>query len=107
LTSILLRLVGVQAMASPQSHLGESLRSAPLCVDEIRVHVVECLERPMNPLLTIPETADVLHIPEGSLRKMVTARQVPYTRIGKHCRFSDTDLCQIVGAGASPALPRR
>ncbi|HET7405896.1 MAG TPA: excisionase family DNA-binding protein [Actinomycetales bacterium] len=50
-------------------------------------------------LLTIPEAATELHVPEGWLRKKVTAREVPFTRLGKHVRFTDDQLRAIVIAG--------
>ncbi len=50
-------------------------------------------------LLTIPEAAGELHVPEGWLRKKVSAREVPFTRLGKHVRFTDEHLAAIVTAG--------
>lgn len=52
-------------------------------------------------LLTIPQAAAVLRVPEGWLRKKVTAGAVPHTRLGKHVRFSTDHLRQIVKAGES------
>lgn len=54
-------------------------------------------------VFTIVEAARLLHVPEGWLRKKVTAGLVPYTRLGKHVRFTATHLAQILAAGESPA----
>jgi excisionase family DNA binding protein len=61
------------------------------------------------PLLTISEAAAALNVPEGWLRKKVSAGVVPHTRLGKHVRFTQEHLTQIVAAGepavfASPSL---
>jgi excisionase family DNA binding protein len=50
-------------------------------------------------LFTIPEAAETLRVPEGWLRKKVTAGSVPHTRLGKHVRFTADHLRQIVAAG--------
>jgi excisionase family DNA binding protein len=50
-------------------------------------------------LFTIPEAAEVLRVPEGWLRKKVTAGVVPHTRLGKHVRFTAEHLRQIIAAG--------
>jgi excisionase family DNA binding protein len=55
-------------------------------------------------LLTIAEAAAELHVPEGWLRKKVSARVVPFTRLGKHVRFTDDHLRAIVVAGQQPPL---
>ena len=58
---------------------------------------------------TIAEAARLLRVPEGWLRKKVTAGLVPHTRLGKHVRFTDAHLCRIVADGeqepATPAAP--
>lgn len=50
-------------------------------------------------LLTIPEAARALNVPEAWLRKKVSAREVPFTRLGRHVRFTDDHLCRIVANG--------
>lgn len=57
-----------------------------------------------GPLLTIAEAARVLNIPEGALRKSVSARRVPHTRLGKHVRFAPHHLAAIVQAGEQPTV---
>lgn len=61
------------------------------------------------PLLTIAEAAEVLNVPEGWLRKKVSAGVVPHTRLGKHVRFTQDHIAQIVVAGESQAcvIPAR
>lgn len=51
------------------------------------------------PLYTIAEAAALLHVPEGWLRKKVTAGAVPHTRLGKHVRFTVDHLRRIIVAG--------
>lgn len=48
---------------------------------------------------TIAEAACLLRVPEGWLRKKVTAGAVPHTRLGKHVRFTVDHLRRIVAAG--------
>jgi excisionase family DNA binding protein len=61
------------------------------------------------PLLRKPaEAAEVLQIPESTLRKKAAARAIPCTFIGKHLRFSDADIAQIIRDGAQePVTARR
>ncbi|MEU3024892.1 helix-turn-helix domain-containing protein [Nocardiopsis alba] len=59
-------------------------------------------------LLTIPEAARVLAVPESWLRERVRLRKVAHRRLGKHVRFSVSDLEAIVDGAAQHALaPRR
>lgn len=53
----------------------------------------------MEPLRTIDQAAEWLGIPAHTLRKLVSARSVPHTRIGRHVRFSADHLAAIVAAG--------
>jgi excisionase family DNA binding protein len=50
-------------------------------------------------LLDIPGAAEWLGVPEGWLRKKVTAGEVVHTRLGKHVRFSADHLAAIVADG--------
>jgi len=50
-------------------------------------------------LRTIAEAAEYLNVPYTWLRDKVTARQVPHTRLGRHVRFTEEHLYQIVVAG--------
>ena len=54
-------------------------------------------------LFTINEAAVLLHVPEGWLRKKVSALLVPHTRLGKHVRFTSEHLRKIIAAGESSA----
>lgn len=59
-------------------------------------------------LLTIPEAARVLAVPESWLRERVRLRRVAHRRLGKHVRFTASDLEAIVDGAAQHALaPRR
>lgn len=50
-------------------------------------------------LYTPAQAADLLAVPESWLRRQAGQRRIPSTRIGKHLRFSATDLGDIVAAG--------
>lgn len=50
-------------------------------------------------VFTIVEAARLLRVPEGWLRKKVTAGLVPHTRLGKHVRFTTSHLAQILADG--------
>ncbi|MFB8767811.1 helix-turn-helix domain-containing protein [Nocardiopsis alba] len=59
-------------------------------------------------LLTIPEAARVLAVPESWLRERVRLRRVAHRRLGKHVRFTASDLEAIVDGAAQHALaPKR
>lgn len=53
----------------------------------------------MGRLYTIDEAASVLNVPRTWVRDKVTAGAVPHTRLGRHVRFTDAHLAQIVAAG--------
>lgn len=54
---------------------------------------------------TIVEAARLLRVPEGWLRKKVTAGLVPHTRLGKHVRFTAAHLTQILDEGQTTVYP--
>ena len=54
----------------------------------------------MAQLYTPAEAAEILRVRESWLRDKAAARAIPCTFIGKHLRFSDTDITQIVADGA-------
>src|SRR5215475_11631360 len=58
-------------------------------------------------LYTPAEAAELLKVRESWLRKKAAARQVPCTFLGKHLRFSPTDLASIVAGAAQPPVGRR
>jgi excisionase family DNA binding protein len=58
-------------------------------------------------LYTPAEAAQQLRVRESWLRKKAAARDIPCTFLGKHLRFSPTDLAAIVAACARPAVGRR
>ena len=53
-------------------------------------------------LLTIPEAAEYLHVPERWVREAVRLRKVRCTRLGKHVRFRIEHLDELVAAGEQP-----
>lgn len=55
-------------------------------------------------LRTPAEAAELLRVRESWLRAKAAARAIPCTFIGKHLRFSDHDISQIMHDGARPAL---
>jgi excisionase family DNA binding protein len=50
-------------------------------------------------LYSIAEAAEVLNVPFSWLRDKVTAGEVPHTRLGRHVRFTEAHLVEIVTAG--------
>src|SRR5215475_9853338 len=58
-------------------------------------------------LYTPAEAAELLKVRESWLRKKAAARQVPCTFLGKHLRFSTTDVAAIITAAAQPPVGRR
>jgi excisionase family DNA binding protein len=61
----------------------------------------------MAQLHTLAEAAEILSIRESWLRDKAEARAIPCTFIGKHLRFSDDDIAQIMADGARPPVTRR
>jgi hypothetical protein len=51
-------------------------------------------------LHTAAEAAEILKVRESWLKTKAAARQIPCTFIGKHLRFSDGDIAEIMQAGA-------
>jgi excisionase family DNA binding protein len=58
-------------------------------------------------LYTVAEAADILKVRESWLRTKASARQIPCTFVGKHLRFSDDDLAEIMKAGSRQAVTSR
>jgi excisionase family DNA binding protein len=51
-------------------------------------------------LHTAAEAAEILRVRESWLKTKASARAIPCTFIGKHLRFSDADIEEIMRAGA-------
>ena len=60
----------------------------------------------MAQLYTPAEAAEILRVRESWLRDKAAARAIPCTFIGKHLRFSHTDITQIVADGARQPVIR-
>jgi hypothetical protein len=58
-------------------------------------------------LHTVAETAQILKVRESWLKTKASARLVPCTFVGKHLRFSDDDIAEIMRVGARQPLTRR
>lgn len=61
----------------------------------------------MDPLYTLGEAAERLRVSPSWLKKRVSARAIPHTRIGRHIRFTDDHLAQIAASGEQEAVPFR
>lgn len=46
----------------------------------------------------------MLNVPRSWLRDRVSARTVPHTRLGRHVRFTEQHLAQIIANGEEPSL---
>lgn len=53
-------------------------------------------------LLTVEEAAERLNVPASWLRKRVAERKVACTRLGRHIRFTQEQLTQVVESCAQP-----
>lgn len=53
-------------------------------------------------LHTVAEAAAILKVREPWLKTKAAARLIPCTFVGKHLRFSDSDIADIMRAGARP-----
>lgn len=58
-------------------------------------------------LHTAAEAAGILKVRESWLKTKAAARLIPCTFVGKHLRFSDDDIVQIITAGACPPITSR
>lgn len=58
-------------------------------------------------LHTPTEAAEILRVRESWLRTKAAARAIPCTFIGKHLRFSESDILRIKQAGARDPVTRR
>jgi excisionase family DNA binding protein len=60
----------------------------------------------MAQLHTPAEASEILNIRESWLRHKAAARAIPCTFVGKHLRFSDDDIAQIMAQGARQPVIR-
>ena len=58
-------------------------------------------------LYTAAEAASVLKVRESWLKTKASARLIPCTFVGKHLRFSDDDIAEIMKAGARQPVTSR
>ena len=58
-------------------------------------------------LHTGAERAGILKIRESWLKAKAAARLIPCTFVGKHLRFSDDDIAEIMKAGARQPVTTR
>jgi hypothetical protein len=58
-------------------------------------------------LHTAAEAAAILKVRESWLKAKASARLIPCTFVGKHLRFSDDDIANIVRAGARQPIASR
>jgi hypothetical protein len=58
-------------------------------------------------LHTAAEAAGILKVRESWLKTKASARLIPCTFVGKHLRFSDSDITEIMRAGARQPIASR
>jgi len=58
-------------------------------------------------LYTAAEAAGILKVRESWLKTKAAARLIPCTFIGKHLRFSDDDVAEIMKVGARQPITLR
>jgi hypothetical protein len=61
----------------------------------------------MTQLHTPAEAAEILKVRESWLRTKAARRAIPCTFLGKHLRFSDRDIAQIMDDGEHPPVTPR
>jgi hypothetical protein len=69
--------------------------------------LVEAGWRMSGELHTVAEAAGILKVRESWLKTKASARLIPCTFIGKHLRFSDHDIAEIMRAGARQPVTSR
>lgn len=55
-------------------------------------------------LITKQELADLFRKPKSWVDEMVTARRIPFTRLGRDIRFSRSDIEAMHAMGREPAM---
>jgi hypothetical protein len=58
-------------------------------------------------LHTVAEVAVILKVRESWLKAKASARLIPCTFVGKHLRFSDDDIANIMHAGSRQPITSR
>lgn len=58
-------------------------------------------------LHTAAEAAGILKVRESWLKTKASARLIPCTFVGKHLRFSDSDITEIMRVGARQPVTSR
>jgi hypothetical protein len=58
-------------------------------------------------LHTVAEAAGILKVRESWLKTKASARLIPCTFVGKHLRFSDDDIAEIMRTGARQPVSSR
>jgi hypothetical protein len=61
----------------------------------------------VDQLYTAAEAAAILKVRESWLKTKAAARLIPCTFIGKHLRFSDDNIAEIMKAGARQPITAR
>jgi hypothetical protein len=61
----------------------------------------------VDQLYTAAEAASILKVRESWLKTKAAARLIPCTFIGKHLRFSDDDIAEIMKAGSRQPITLR
>ncbi|GAA5085600.1 excisionase family DNA binding protein [Thermocatellispora tengchongensis] len=58
----------------------------------------------MDPLLTVPEAAELLHTSERFVRRLIAERRIEFVKVGRHVRIRESALIAFVVAGTVPPL---
>jgi excisionase family DNA binding protein len=59
----------------------------------------------VNRLYTVEEAAEYLNTSERFVRRLVAERRIPFHKVGRYIRITETDLAQFVNAGRVDGLP--
>jgi excisionase family DNA binding protein len=58
----------------------------------------------MEPMLTVPQAADLLHTSERFVRRLIAERRIEFVRVGRHVRIRESALIAFVVAGTVEPL---
>lgn len=61
----------------------------------------------MEKLLTIKETAKLLHLAEITLYKMVYRREIPYIKLGRNIRFVESKITAWINKNSCDTIQGR
>jgi excisionase family DNA binding protein len=56
-------------------------------------------------LYTVEQAAEYLNTTERFVRRLISERRIPFHKVGRYIRFTETDLADFVHAGRVDGIP--